>query len=155
MEEEVETCQITQEPLFVCGCAHVCVKQNSAMWSWFGLHGRRRFLLSHLHGKRKHSQKEQGCQGRFIHSLHRSFGTLTEGTFCSRGMSQPHLVSSVPVAAKQSPRCSSLGPFTNLPRQGWIRKPGLSQLWQSKAGLSPAIQSFLLSPMERAPTPLP
>lgn len=62
MEEELETCQITQEPLFVCGYAHVCVKYSSAMWSWFGLHGRRRFLLSHLHGKRKHLQRSKDAK---------------------------------------------------------------------------------------------
>lgn len=67
MEEEAETCQISQEPLFVRGCAHVCVKHGSAMWSRFGLHGRGRFLLSHLDGKRK-IYKETGMPKQ-VHSL--------------------------------------------------------------------------------------
>lgn len=158
MEEEVETCQIAQEPVFVRGCAHVCVKHSSAMWSRFGLHGRGRFLLSHLDGKRKHLQRSKDAKAGSFTLFTDALAPSQKEPFAAGACLNPILFPLslwLPSRADSIPHCLLPGPFTSLPRQGWIRKPGLSQLWQSRAGLSPEIQSFLLSQTERAPTPLP
>lgn len=104
--EEVETCQITQEPLFVCGCAHVCVRHGSALWSWFSLHGRGRFLLSHLGGKRKYLQRSKdaktGSFTLFTDPLDPSQREPSAAGACLNPILFPVFSTLCPVAAKQS-----------------------------------------------------
>lgn len=134
MDEEVGTCQITQEPLFVCGCAHVCVKHGSAMWSQFGLHGRGRFLLSHLDGKRKHLQRSRDAKAGSFTLFADPLAPSQKEPFAAGGMSQPHLVSSVPVSAKQSQFHPSLAP-------PWVHSQAIPDRAGSGSQASPSFGS--------------
>lgn len=76
--------------------------------------------------------------------------------FCSRGLASFPLRSSASYLQADPILHWLLPGSAHKPlRWVWIGKPGLSQLWQPKAGLSPAIQLFLLSRVEHAPTLLP
>lgn len=104
--EEVESCQMTQEPLSVCGCAHVCVRHGSAMWSWFSLRGRGRFLLSHLGGKGKHLQRSKDAKAGSFSLFTDPLAPSQREPFAAGACLNPILfpVFSIlfPVAAKQS-----------------------------------------------------
>lgn len=141
-------------PVLVRGCAHVCVKHSSAMWSWFGLHGRGRFLLSHLDGKRKHFQRSRDAKAGSFTLFTDPLAPSQKEALAAGACLNPILFPlSLWLPAIPSLSASSLGPFKAFPDRAG--SGSLSQLWQSMAGLSPAIQSFLLSQTGRAPTPLP